>query len=124
MTIVQPGMRPCGACRAFVASCEHWDPARRPLANKPLPPPSRTPMSLAMLWESVTPRALLAEAIGASDGTVDVARSRVRREAAGRMARRGMFVQLAARSTFYRITGEGRRVHAMLLDMDRGVFHS
>jgi hypothetical protein len=81
-------------------------------------------MSLSMLWGSATPRALLAEAIAAPDGIIDVARVRVRREAAGRMARRGVFVQLAARSTRYRITDEGRRVYAKLLDMDRGVFRS
>lgn len=115
-------LRPCGACRALVVACEHWDPQRRAAASRPLPPPSRLAKSLAPLWQSVTPRAVLAEACASPTGVVDVRRSRVRREAAARMARRGILLQHAPRSTFYRVTDEGRRVYARLLDMDAGRF--
>ena len=114
--------RPCGACRALVIACEHWDPRRRAVASRPLSPPSRLAISLATLWQSVTPRATLAEACASPAGVVDVRGSRVRREAAARMARRGMLTQHSPRSTFYRVTDEGRRVHARLLDMDAGRF--
>jgi hypothetical protein len=78
---------------------------------------------MATLWQPVTPRAVLAEACGVTGcQSVDVRGNRTRREAAARMARRGMLTQSAPRSTLYRVTDEGRRVHARLLDMDAGRF--
>jgi hypothetical protein len=127
-SLAELGMRPCGACRALVTTCPHWKPGIVTGRTRVRTPSQRTrsplesAVGMAALWQSTEPRRILALAYAAADGIADVGSAHNARQAARRMGVRGLLVQVAARSTRYAITDDGRRTYERILEMDAGRF--